>query len=208
MALLLYVKVNPKADEASYSTRLAQTFLDEYRTAHPTDEIVTLDLYRDDIPFLDVDVFSAWGKFAAQSELTQQEQDKVRRMNELTDQFLAADKVVFSAPFWNLSFPPMMKAYIDTICVAGKTFKYTETGPIGLVEDKPVLFIEARGGHYSDGPAAQMEFSVKYLKTIMNFMGVQNFQHLLIEELAANPDKAEDIFQQGVVEAKSLAKRF
>lgn len=208
MAQLLYVKVNPKVDEASYSTRLAKTFLDAYQSNHPEDEIITLDLYRSDIPFLDVDVFSAWGKFEVQSELTPQEQDKVKRMNELTDQFLAADKVVFSAPFWNLSFPPMMKAYIDTICVAGKTFKYTETGPIGLVPDKPVLLVEARGGHYSDGPGAEMEFSQKYLKTIMNFMGVQNFQHLLIEELSVDPNKAEDIYFNGAEEAKNLAQRF
>ncbi|WP_106768554.1 FMN-dependent NADH-azoreductase [Paenibacillus faecalis] len=208
MAQLLYVKVNPKADEASYSTRLAQAFLEAYENNHPEDEIVTLDLYRSDIPFLDVDVFSAWGKFEAHSQLTPLEQDKVHRMNELTDQFLAADKVVFSAPFWNLSFPPMMKAYIDTICVAGKTFKYTEAGPIGLVPDKPVLLIEARGGHYSDGPAADMEFSKKYLKTIMNFLGIQNFQHLLIEELSVDPNKAEDIYHQGVQAAKNLAQRF
>lgn len=208
MAQLLYVKVNPKADEASYSTRLALAFLKAYETHHPEDEIITLDLYRSDIPFLDVDVFSAWGKFAAQSDLTPQEQDKVKRMNELTDQFLTADKIVFSAPFWNLSFPPMMKAYIDTICVAGKTFKYTETGPIGLVPDKPVLVVEARGGHYSDGPAADMEFSQKYVKTIMNFMGIQNVQHLLIEELSVDPSMAEDIYLKGVEKGNNLAQRF
>ena len=208
MATVLYVKVNPKDDTASYSTRLAHAFLEAYRTSHPDDEVITLDLYRSDIPFLDVDVFSAWGKFASETELTPLEQEKVKRMNELTDQFLAADKVVFSAPFWNLSFPPMMKAYVDTICVAGKTFKYTETGPVGLAEDKPVLLVEARGGHYSDGPGAEMEFSVKYLKTIMNFIGIHNFQHLLIEDLSLDPMKAEDIFRGGAARAEELAERF
>lgn len=208
MAKLLYIKVNPKADEASYSTRLANAFLEAYCESNPSDEITTLDLYRADIPVLDVDVFSAWGKFAAHTDLTEQEQSKVKRMNELTDQFLDADKVVFSAPFWNLSFPPMMKAYIDNICVAGKTFEYTETGPVGLAEDKPVLLVEARGGRYSDGPNAQMEFSHKYLKTIMNFIGIRDVRHLLIEELSVDPGMAEDIYRKGVEEAKQLALRF
>lgn len=208
MAKLLYIKVNPKADEKSFSARLAKVFLDAYQQAHPEDTIELLDLYRADIPFLDVDVFSAWGKFASHEELTELEQSKVKRMNELTDQFLAADKVVIASPFWNLSYPPMMKAYIDTICVAGKTFKYTEKGPIGLVPDKPVLLIEARGGHYSSGPAAAMEFSEKYLRTIMNFMGVQQFQSLIMEELSVDPTKAEDILNAYAEKAKTLAPAF
>ena len=208
MSKLLYVKVNPKQDADSYSARLAGGFLEAYQESHPQDEIITLDLYKEDIPFLDVDVFSAWGKFAAESELSPTELEKVQRMNELTDQFLAVDKVVFSAPFWNLSFPPMMKAYLDTIVVAGKTFKYTEQGPVGLVPNKPVLLVEARGGHYSDGPAAAMEFSYSYLKTIMNFIGIQSFQHLLVEDLSVDPTKAEQLLEDALVRARELAPGF
>src|SRR5690625_3328078 len=172
---LLYVKVNPKKDQDSNSAQLAQDFIKLYKEQNPETEVETLDLYQADIPFLDVDIFSAWGKFADQKELTPSEQDKVQRMDQLTQQFLEADKVVFAAPFWNLSYPPMLKAYIDTICINGKTFHYTEEGrPEGLVPDKPCLLIETRGGIYSKGPAAELEFSQRYLKTILNFIGVQN----------------------------------
>lgn len=205
MAKVLYVKANPKADEYSYSSRLANAFLEEYQKHHPEDEIVKLDLYKAEIPFLDVDVFSAWGKFASHDELTEIEKSKAEHMDQLTTQFLEADRVIFSAPFWNLSYPPMLKAYIDTICIAGKTFEYTEKGPVGLVPDKPVLLIEARGGIYSKGPGAEMENSQRYLKTIMNFMGIQNFTPFIIEGLHLDPTKAEDIYQEAEERVKKLA---
>lgn len=208
MSTLLYIKINPKSDTTSYSARLAQAFMDAYVAAHPEDQVEVLDLYRSDIPFLDVDVFSAWGKFASHDELTPTEIEKVQRMNELTDQFLRADKIVFSSPFWNLSFPPMMKAYIDTICVAGKTFKYTDHGPVGLVPDKPVLLIEARGGHYSSGPAAAMEFSEKYLRTIIGFMGMKSFHSLVMEGLSIDPAASETILSEFSDKARSLAAEF
>ncbi|RSK53985.1 FMN-dependent NADH-azoreductase [Bacillus canaveralius] len=208
MAKVLYVKVNPKADEQSYSSRLANAFLEEYKTLHPEDEVEKLDLYKEEIPFLDVDVFSAWGKFASHDELTEVEREKAQHMDQLTNQFLEADKVIFSAPFWNLSFPPMMKAYIDTICIAGKTFQYTEKGPVGLVPDKPVLLIEARGGIYSVGPAAEMEFSQKYLKTVMNFMGIQSFTPFIIEGLHLDPAKEELIYQEAEQKIKEMAAEF
>src|SRR5690625_20552 len=111
---LLYVKVNPNSDEDSYSATLANTFIEAYQKNHPNDSIEKLDLYNEDIPFLDVDIFSAWGKFADHQELTSTELEKAQKMDELTNQFLKADKVLFATPFWNLSYPPMLKAYIDT----------------------------------------------------------------------------------------------
>ena len=184
----MYVKINPKNDELSVSSTLADHFLEKYRELHPDDEIELLSLYHANIPFLDVDVFRAWGKFAAHEELSSVELEKVQRMDELTNQFLEADKLIFSIPFWNLSYPPMFKAYIDTICIAGKTFHYTEQGPEGLVPDKPFLLIESRGGIYSEGPAADMEFSQRYLKTIMGFMGIKNITTVIAEGLDIDPN--------------------
>lgn len=186
MAKLLYVKVNPKSDEESDSCQLANHFLAEYQSQNPQDEIEILDLYNADIPFLDVDVFRAWGKFAAKEELTPVELVKSERMDELTDQFMAADKVVFSAPFWNLSFPPMLKAYMDTICIVGKTFHYTADGAMGLLEDRPCLLVETRGGFYSEGANAKLQFSESYLKAIMSFLGIHNFHAVVAEGVDVN----------------------
>lgn len=205
---LLYVKANPKSDRDSYSAQLANFFLTNYKQNHPNETIEKLDLYNEDIPFLDVDVFRAWGKFAKQEDLTGLELEKVERMDELTNQFLNADKVVVAAPFWNLSYPPMLKAYIDTICINGKTFHYTESGPEGLVPDKPCLLIETRGGIYSKGPSAELEFSQRYLKTIMGFMGIKNFQSVIAEGLDIDPNKRRDIIKKAEEELVTLSKTF
>jgi FMN-dependent NADH-azoreductase len=205
---LLYIKVNPKKDEDSASATLANEFLTMYQKNNKDVTIEKLDLYNQEVPFLDVDVFSAWGKFASHDDLTEGEQGKVKRMDELTNQFLEADKIVIAAPFWNLSYPPMLKAYIDTICIAGKTFKYTETGPVGLVTDKTVLLIESRGGIYSKGPAAELENSQRYLRTIMNFMGIENFISVIAEGLEIDENFRETAIQDAKVQLKEIVYQF
>lgn len=208
MAKVLYVKVNPKSDEQSRSSILANHFIEEYKQHHPEDTIEKLDLYKADIPFLDVDVFSAWGKFAAHEELTEAEMIKALRMDELTSQFLEADKLIFALPFWNLSYPPMFKAYIDTICIAGKTFHYTENGPEGLVPEKPLLLIESRGGIYSEGPAAEIENSQRYFKTIMGFMGLKNVTSVIAEGLDVDPNQTEAILGEAKQKLTEIAGDF
>src|SRR5690625_4236384 len=208
MAKMLYVKVNPKNDDQSTSAKLANFFLEHYRKENPEDTIETLDLYNANIPFLDVDVFKAWGKFASQDKLTESEQDKATRMDKLTNQFLEADKVVLAAPFWNLSYPPMLKAYIDTICIKGKTFQYSENGPEGLVPDKPFLLIETRGRIYSHGPTAQFENYQRYLKTIMQFMGIQNFNSVIAEGLDIDEETRNNALREAKQKLEGLSKRF
>lgn len=208
MANVLYVKVNPKRDEESQSAQLANYFLELYKENNKGDVIDKLDLYESEIPFLDVDVFSAWGKFASQTTLTKTEQNKADQMDKLTNQFLNADKLIFAAPFWNLGYPPMLKAYIDTICIAGKTFKYTDKGPVGLVSDKPLLLIETRGGFYSDGPTAELENSQRYLRTIMGFMGVKNFTSVIAENLDVDEEHQQESIKLAKQQLKDIADRF
>ena len=208
MTKLLYIKVNPKKDEDSHSSQLANSFIRSYQENNTSHLIERLDLYNEDIPFLDVDVFSAWGKFAARKELTSSELVKVKRMDELTEQFLSADKIVFAVPFWNLSYPPMLKAYIDTICIVDKTFHYTEEGPVGLVPDKPLLVIETRGGFYSEGPAANSEYSKSYLRTIMAFMGIKNFTSIIAEGLDFDLVKQKNNLQVAKNELNDLSRVF
>ncbi|GGA05162.1 hypothetical protein GCM10008018_59000 [Paenibacillus marchantiophytorum] len=122
MATVLYITANPNDHETSYSMAVGKEFVQAYRSANPNDEVVHLDLYKMGIPELDADVFSGWGKLGAGTvfdKLTDVEKTKVSRLVELVDQFVAADKYIFVNPIWNYSFPPVMKVYIDSICVAG-----------------------------------------------------------------------------------------
>ncbi|GKU82236.1 FMN-dependent NADH-azoreductase [Niallia sp. NCCP-28] len=211
MAKVLYITAHPHDETASFSMAAGKAFIEEYKTVNPNDEIVAIDLYKENIPHIDADVFSGWGKLQSGSAfdaLSQEEQAKVARLAELSDQFVGADKYVFVTPLWNFSFPPVMKAYLDSVAVAGKTFKYTAEGPIGLLTDKKALHIQARGGFYSEGPAADLEMGHKYLSIIMNFFGVPSFEGIFIEGHNAQPDKAQEIKENGIARAKDLAHTF
>ncbi|KKK37104.1 FMN-dependent NADH-azoreductase [Mesobacillus campisalis] len=211
MTKVLYITAHPHDDTQSYSMAVAKAFIDSYKEANSDHEIIHVDLYKENIPQLDVDVFNGWGKLRSGQEfdqLTSEEKAKVSRLNELSEQFIAADKYVFVTPLWNFSFPPVMKAYMDSVAVAGKTFKYTEQGPVGLLTDKKGLHIQARGGIYSEGPAAQMEMGHRYLEIMMQFFGVPSFEGLFIEGHNALPDKAEEIKENAIARAKDLAQTF
>jgi len=109
---------------------------------------------------------------------------------------------------WNFGFPPLLKAYIDAVAVAGKTFQYTEQGPVGLVGDKKVVLLEARGGVYSEGPAAELEHTQSFFKTVMGFFGITDVTVIATEGMAAAPEQAEAIFEKAVTEAKAVASKF
>lgn len=211
MAQVLYITAHPHNETQSYSMAVAKEFIDTYKQTNPNDEVIHLDLYSENIPQIDADVFSGWGKLRsgqAFDELSSDEKAKVGRLNELSDQFIAADKYVFVTPLWNFSFPPVMKAYLDAVAVAGKTFRYTEQGPIGLLTDKKALHIQARGGFYSEGPAAQMEMGHRYIGIMMSFFGIPALEGLFVEGHNAMPDKAEEIKANAIARAKDLAHTF
>ncbi|MBU8769031.1 FMN-dependent NADH-azoreductase [Cytobacillus oceanisediminis] len=211
MAQVLYITAHPHDDKVSYSMAAGKAFIDSYKEANPNDEVVHIDLYKENIPQIDVDVFSGWGKLQSGKgfeELSEDEKAKVGRLSELSEQFVAADKYVFVTPLWNFSFPPVMKAYLDSVAVAGKAFKYTAEGPIGLLSDKKAIHIQARGGIYSEGPAAEMEMGHRYLTVLMQFFGVPSFEGLFVEGHNAMPDKAEEIKADAIARAKDKGKTF
>lgn len=211
MRKLLYITAHPHDHHTSFSMAVGEAFLQAYKEAHTGDEVTRLDLYKVNIPHIDADVFSGWGKLASGTAFTaldSSEQAKVARLGELSDQFVAADKYVFVTPMWNLSFPPVLKAYIDSICVAGKTFKYTEQGPVGLLGGKKALHIQARGGIYSEGPAAEMEMGHRYLDVITRFTGIGPLEGIFVEGQSYMPDKAEQIKQAAIEKAKAAARTF
>ncbi|MEW9500985.1 FMN-dependent NADH-azoreductase [Jeotgalibacillus marinus] len=211
MTKVLYITANPNDHTQSYSMAVGKAFIDTYKEANPADEIVHVDLFKEDVPAIDAEVFGGWGKLqngADFSQLSDGEKAKVGRLSELCEQFIGADKYVFATPMWNFSFPPVMKAYLDSVSIAGKSFKYTEQGPVGLLTDKKAIHIQASGGVYSEGPAASMEMGHRYLNTIMQFFAVPEFSGIFVEGQNAMPDKAEEIKEKAIAEAREVAQSF
>src|ERR1700728_3745271 len=108
------------------------------------------------------------------------------------DEFLAADIVVLGAPMYNFTLPSQLKAWIDRIVVAGKTFKYDAQGPKGLAGDKRVIVAISRGGFYGPGtPAAALEHLESYLRGIFGFIGVTKLEFILAEGIQVGPEHRE-----------------
>ena len=211
MAKVLYITAHPHDETQSYSMAVGNSFIESYKQTHPQDEVIAVDLYKEHIPHIDADIFSGWGKLRSGTEFSQlstEEQAKVTRLAELSDQFIQADKYVFVTPFWNFSYPPVMKAYLDAVSVAGKSFKYTEQGPVGLLTDKKALHIQARGGFYSESPTAELEMGHRHLEIMMNFFGVPSFEGLFVKGHNQVPAEAQEIKEAAIRRAQDLAQTF
>ena len=153
MTKVLFVKANNRPAEQAVSVKLYEAFLASYKEAHPNDTVVELDLYKEELPYVGVDMINGTFKTGKGFDLTEEETKAVAVADKYLNQFLEADKVVFGFPLWNLTIPAVLHTYIDYLNRAGKTFKYTPEGPVGLIGDKKIALLNARGGVYSEGPA-------------------------------------------------------
>ena len=107
------------------------------------------------------------------------------------DEFLAADTVVIGAPMYNFTIPTQLKAWLDRILIAGKTFRYSAEGPVGLASGKRVIIAVSRGGFYgADTPIAAMEHVESYLNQVFNFIGIQP-EFVVAEGVSVSPEIRE-----------------
>ncbi|MEC0184640.1 FMN-dependent NADH-azoreductase [Paenibacillus peoriae] len=218
MKTVLYITAHPLAQHASYSLTVGKEFIDTYREAHPEEEVIHLDLFQMDVPPVDADILNAryklfqWRKADSNTPfdqlLSDAERIKLAQIDELCDQFIAADKYIFASPMWNLTIPHVLLNYTNCLVIPGKTYRYTETGPVGLLTGKKAIHIQASGGVYSEGPASSLECGNSYLRTIMQFIGVTDVQSIFIEGMAEMPDRAEAIKEEAIAKAREAAKQF
>ncbi|POR43505.1 FMN-dependent NADH-azoreductase [Methylobacterium sp. V23] len=120
-------------------------------------------------------------------------------------EFLAADIVVIGAPLYNFTISSQLKAWIDRILVAGQTFKYTESGAVGLVPQKRVIVAVARGGLYGAGtPNAAAEHAETYLRVVLGFIGITNPEIIVAEGIALGPDARQKALDAALKAASNL----
>ena len=123
----------------------------------------------------------------------------------ILEEFLAADTIVIGAPMYNFTLPTQLKAWIDRIVVAGKTFRYGPNGPEGLAGDKRVIVAIARGGFYDKGsPAAGLEFVESYLRGIFGFIGIVP-EFVAADGLGTGPEHREQSLSAAMGQAVRLA---
>ncbi|HOT65116.1 MAG TPA: NAD(P)H-dependent oxidoreductase [Dysgonamonadaceae bacterium] len=200
MSKVLYIKANAKPEGESRTFRIADKFMGAYKKHHPQDEIVTLDLYKEDIHFLTVEDVMV--------HMSNEVEEKENPMKRYALQFKSADKYIFAEPMWNLGIPAILKAYIDYVSIPDITFKYSENGPIGLCQGKKALNITTSGGDYTEGMAAEWDLCDKYLKTIMGLFGIFDYTTIRASNLDVIGMDVEAIVNKAIEEAEELAKTF
>ncbi|QBR03535.1 FMN-dependent NADH-azoreductase [Paraburkholderia pallida] len=122
------------------------------------------------------------------------------------EEFLAADIVVIGAPMYNLGIPSQLKAWIDRISIAGKTFRYTEQGPVGLCGGKKLVIASSRGGVYSGGaPAAAYDHQETYLKAAFGFLGITDITFIRAEGVAMGEEARNGAIASAKQETAALA---
>ncbi|EOS56873.1 MULTISPECIES: FMN-dependent NADH-azoreductase [Paenibacillus] len=208
MSQVLFVKANNRPAEQSATVKLYESFLQTYKETHPHDEIIELNLFELDLPYYDLDMLNGLFKVNNGIPTTPEEQKAADLANGYLEQFLNADKVVFAFPLWNFTIPAQLLTYLFYLNQAGKTFKYTEQGPVGLVGDKKVALLQARGGVYSEGPATALEMSLNYVKNTLAFWGINDPEVVVVEGHNQFQDRAEEIIHDGVKRAAELAAKF
>lgn len=180
------------------SNKLVQFLLAQLSGAQVTE----IDLNAQPLPHLEMSEIGAWMTPAA--ERSREQQALAARSDELIAKIEAADAIVFGVPMYNFALPSQLKALLDRLARAGVTFKYTETGPVGLLKDKPVIFALARGGVYANSPA---DSQVPFLKTFFNFIGLTQLHFVYAEGLNMGPEAAEKGLTAAQQQLTELAKQ-
>jgi len=186
--------------ERSQSLGLARDFLKRY----PHRSLVERALSAQTMPHLDGETFVAMG--TAAGELDGRQQAAVALSDILIAELEAADTIVLAVPMYNFSIPSTLKAWIDHVARRGRTFRYTEKGPEGLLKGKKVFVLVARGGLYSNGaPAAAFDFQEPYLRAVLGFLGLTDVTFVHLEGLAMGPEAANTNRDKALAQVERLA---
>ena len=184
----------------SFSRQLTRQFISQWQAAHPADRVTVRDLALNPVPHLDANLLGGWMKPEAQRSA--EENASLQRSNELTDEVLAADVLVLAAPMYNFAIPSTLKAWLDHVLRAGVTFKYTETGPQGLLTGKQAYVLTARGGLYAGSTSDHQE---PYLRQVMAFIGIHDVTFIHAEGLNLGGDFQEKGLNQAKARLAAIA---
>jgi FMN-dependent NADH-azoreductase len=210
MSKIFYIQASPRA-QRSKSLKVADAFIAEYSRIHTDDQVETLNVFDKSIP--DFDGLAVQAKYTilhGQSH-SQEELTAWKEVEKIIEQFKSADKYLLAIPMWNFSIPYRLKQYIDILVQPGYTFSFdNETGYQGLVVEKPVLVVYARGGEYKTrSDSAAFDLQKRYIELILGFIGFDNIRSVVVEPtLQAGPDVANDILKEAIDKAKKIANDF
>lgn len=195
---ILQINASARSNGAN-STRVADAITARLQAARPDAVVETLDLAREPHPVLDEPALGALFTPAGQRSAGQAA--RVAIDDARIAQLQSADAIVIGVPMYNFGVPVQLKAWIDAVARAGVTFRYTATGPEGLVKGKKVYVALARGGVYRDSPT---DSQVPYLKTMLGFLGMTDVEFVYAEGLAMGEESVQRAFADAQAQIDAL----
>ncbi len=200
MTNILTLNSSPKA-EGSVSRDLVDRFVDAWRAESPVN-VVARDVGTTPPPHLDVATIGAF--YTPEDARSDDQQAQIALSDALVGELEAAEIIVIGAPMHNFGLPSGLKAWIDHVARVGRTFKYTENGPLGLLTGKQVYVLTARGGNYSE---SSMDHQAPYLRTVLGFLGLDDVTFIHAEGVAGGDDgiKAAEAEIDSAVATRRLA---
>ena len=173
----------------SVSRGLTATVVGQWKTRVPGLEVVYRDLVAEPLEHLSGSLLAA--RAGSPEGRTLAQQRDMEASDTALEEFLAADVVVVGAPMYNFAIASQLKAWIDRLAVAGKTFRYSSEGVEGLAGGKKVIVVSSRGGIYSAGSMAALDFQESYLKAVFGFLGVTDVEVVRAEGVNMGPEKRQ-----------------
>ena len=204
MKNILLIQSSPRGSE-SYSQLVADSIVKEIAGHHLSTMVTFRDLAQDPLPHVGPAFVSALS--AKPEALTAAQSEALALSDTLIGELLTADIVVLAVPMHNLGIPSTLKAWIDYVVRAGRTFTYSESGPEGLLTGKRLILVLASGGVYSNGPAKQLDFQEPYLRAVLGFIGFTDIEVVRVEGVAMSAVGAEKAAATAIAHSREILAR-
>jgi len=196
MEKLLFINSCPRVEGVSRTLKLCDVFLEKYKRNHNDTELIRRDLFAESIKCYSLDEIEERDKLITQKAFE-------NPMFKYAHEFSESDKILIGAPYWDLSFPAILKAYIESVCVNGITFHYTASGVEGLCVAKKLMYITTSGGF-----AGEKGYGIQYIEAIGEFLGISDYLFFSADGLDIAELDTTEIMKKAVVDIAKVAKYF
>lgn len=189
MTNILVVNSSPNPDN-SVSRDMTRQFVEDWRLREPDVSVIYRDVGLKPPPHLDQATIGAY--YTPHDALTDEQAFALALSNQIVEEAENADVIVIGSPMHNFGITSGLKTWIDHLARVGRTFNYTENGPVGALGGRKVFILTARGGQYTGGaPAAAMDMQAPYLKTVLGFLGLADVTFVHAEGIAGGTEGKE-----------------
>jgi FMN-dependent NADH-azoreductase len=188
---------------SSISRQLTKSIVENLQQQNAGLKLTYRDVSTNPINHLSSEILTS--RFIDASEWSDLQKAETALNEELLNELFAADVLVIGAPMYNFAIPTQLKSWLDRVLVAGRTFKYTEQGPVGLLQNKRAIIASSRGGMYSTSEAGRMmDFQEDYLRTAMRFIGITDVEIIRAEGVNVSSETKEKALENAMQDIKVL----